>query len=107
MLITEMVARWKIRLSHRAKKEVGDVRLTNGTIQSDAFSTLLFVLMIDPLIMILKRSLGDRVEVLYCMDDLNASVTSIATAEIVHETVRKYAEAVGMVINSKCHPTQC
>ena len=60
-------------LSYGAKKEVGEVRLTNGIIQGDAFSPLLFVLMIDPLIKILKTRLGDRVEVLYSMDDLKAS----------------------------------
>ena len=47
-LIVEMMFRWKIRLSYGAKKEVGEVRLTNGIIQGDAFSPLLFVLMIDP-----------------------------------------------------------
>ena len=52
MLIVEMMARWKIRLSFGAKRDVGDVRLTNGIIQGDAFSPLLFVLMIDPLIKI-------------------------------------------------------
>ena len=31
-----------------ANKEVGEVRLENGIIQGDAFSPLLFVLMIDP-----------------------------------------------------------
>ena len=38
MLITEMMARWKIHLSYGAKKDVGDVRLANGIIQGDAFS---------------------------------------------------------------------
>mgnify|MGYP004575016551 FL=1 len=33
MLIVEMMARWKIRLSYGAKKEGGEVRLTNGIIQ--------------------------------------------------------------------------
>ena len=37
-LIIEMMTRWKIRLSYGAKKEVGEVRLTNGIIQGDAFS---------------------------------------------------------------------
>ena len=32
MLIIEMMARWKIRLSYGAKKEVGEVRLENGII---------------------------------------------------------------------------
>ena len=59
MLIIEMMARWKIRLSYGAKKEVGEVRLENGIIQGDAFSPLLFVLMIDPIIKIMKRRLGD------------------------------------------------
>ena len=101
MLIIEMMARWKIRLSYGAKKEVGEVRLTNGIIQGDAFSPLLFVLMIDPLIKILKRRLGDRVEVLFYMDDLKASMTDIQTARTVHEAVKKYAASVGMVINNK------
>ena len=65
------------RLSYGAKKEVGEVRLTNGIIKGDAFSPLLFVLMIDPLIKIVKKNLGNGVEVLYYMDDLKASVTSI------------------------------
>ena len=41
MLIIEMMARWNIRLSCGAKKEVGEVRLENGIIQGDAFSPLL------------------------------------------------------------------
>ena len=65
MLIIEMMNRWKIRLSYGAKKEVGEVGLEKGIIQGDAFSPLLFVLMIDPLIKILKKKVGDRVEVLY------------------------------------------
>ena len=101
MLIIEMMARWKIRLSYGAKKEVGEVRLENGIIQGDAFSPLLFVLMIDPLIKIIKTKLGERAEVLYYMDDLKVSMTSVETAKKVHETVKKYAEAVGMVINNK------
>ena len=59
MLIIEMMARWKIRLSYGAKKDVGDVRLENGIIKGDAFSPLLFVLMIDPLIKIMKMRVGD------------------------------------------------
>ena len=61
-LIIEMMARWKIRLSYGEKKEVGEVRLTNGIIQGDAFSPLLFVLIIDPLVKALKkRRLGEKV----------------------------------------------
>ena len=74
MLIIEMMARWKIRLSYGAKKDVGEVGLTNCIIQGDAFSPLLFVLMIDPLIKILKRGVGDETEILYYMDDLKASM---------------------------------
>ena len=47
-LVVDMMTRWKIRLSYGAKKEVGAVRLTNGIIQGDAFSPLLFVPTIDP-----------------------------------------------------------
>ena len=43
MLIIEMTAMWRIRLSYGAKKDVGEVRLTNGIIQGDAFSPPLFV----------------------------------------------------------------
>ena len=96
-----MMTRWKIRLAYGAKKEVGEVRLTNGIIQGDAFSPLLFDLTIDPLIKILKKKVGDEAQILYYMDDLKVSATSTKTAEIVHETVKNYALAVGMVINSK------
>ena len=89
--------RWRVRLSYGAKKEIGEVRLTNGIIQGDAFSPLLFVLTIDPLIKILKRRLGDRVEVLNYMDELKASVTNIEMAQTVHEIVKKYSLSVGMV----------
>ena len=100
-LIIEMMCRWKIRLSYGAKKEVGEVRLTNGIIQGDAFSPLLFVLMIDPLIKILKKEVGEEAEILYYMDDLKASTSSIGAAEKVHIIVKKYAASVGMVINKK------
>ena len=72
ILIIEMMSRWMIRLSYGAKKEVGEVRLTNGIIQGDAFSPLLFVLTIDPLIKILKGRVYERAEILYYMDDLKA-----------------------------------
>ena len=65
MLIIEMMARWRIRLSYGAKKDVGEVRLENGIIQGDAFSPLLFVLMRDPLIRSMKNKMGNQVEVLY------------------------------------------
>ena len=100
-LIVEMMLRWKIRLSYGAKKDVGEVRLSNGIIQGDAFSPLLFVLMIDPLIKTIKKRLGDEVEILYNMDDLKASATSIEAAQAEHETVKKFAVCVGMVINTK------
>ena len=48
ILIIEMMVRCKIQLSYGAKREVGEIRLENGIIQGDAFSPLLFVLMIDP-----------------------------------------------------------
>ena len=60
-LIIEMMARWKIRLSYGVIKEVGEVRLENSIIQGDAFSPLLFVLMIDPFIKILKIDENDIV----------------------------------------------
>ena len=96
-----MMGRWKIRLSYGAKKEVGEVRLTNGIIQGDAFSPLLFVLMIDPLIKVLKKRVGDEAEILYYMDDLKASMSSVETAQRIHQTVKKFAASVGMVINHK------
>ena len=76
-LIIEMMARRRIRLSYGVRKEVGEVRLENGIIQGDAFSPLLFVLMIDPLIKIVKKNVGERVEILYYMDDLKASMSNI------------------------------
>ena len=56
--------------------------------------------MIDPLIKILKKKVGDRVEVLYYMDDLKASMASTDIAQMVHGIVKKYAASVGMVINT-------
>ena len=100
-LVIEMMSRWRIRLSYGAKKEVGEVRLENGIIQRDAFSPLLFVLMIDPLIKILKKRLGSDVEILYYINDLKASMTNIQTAQSVHDIVKKYVDSIGMVINLK------
>ena len=57
--------------------------------------------MIDPLIKIIKTQLGERVEVLYYMDDLKVSMTNIETAQTVHGIVNRYAASVGMVINAK------
>ena len=101
MLIIEMMARWRIRLSYGAKKDVGEVRLENGIIQGDAFSPLSFVLMIDPLIKIMKKKLGKKGQILYYTDDLKVSMSSIATAQTIHFAVKKYAQSVGMVINNK------
>ena len=101
MLIIEMMTRWKIKLSYGVKKEVGEVRLIDGIIQGDAFSPLLFVLMIDPLIKVMKTRLGDRVEIIYYMDDLKASTDNVETARAVHVIVKKYSLSVGMVINNK------
>lgn len=100
MLIPEMMSRWKIRLSYGAKKEVGEVKLENGIIRGDAFSPLLFVLMIDPLIKT-EGKVGDRIEVLYSMDDLKASMANNQRAQTVDDIVKRYAESVGMVINNK------
>ena len=101
ILIIEMMARWKIRFTNGAKKHVGEVRLTNGIIQGDAFSPLLFVLMIDPLIKVMKNDVGDYTEVLFYMDDLKASMRDIETAEEDHETAKRYVDDVGLVINQK------
>ena len=97
----EMMARWKIQLSKGAKKEVGDVRLTNGIIQGDALSPLLFVLMIDPLIKIDKRRVGEGVEVLFYVDDMKASSSGIQIAQTVVHIMKRYSASVGMVINAK------
>ena len=99
MLIIEMMARWKIGLSYGAKKGVGEVRLANGIIPGDVLSPPLFVLMIDPLINMMKSRLSDRVKVLYYMDDLKASVSSVKIVHNVRVIVKRYANAVGMVIN--------
>ena len=84
-----------------AKKEVGETRLINGIIHGDAFSPLLFVLMIDPLIRILKTRDEDSVEVLDDMEDLKASLDSIKTAKKVNESVKTISTAVGIVVNKK------
>ena len=47
------------------------------------------MLTIDPLIKMMKKKLGKKVEILYYMDDLKASMTSIGTAERVHEIVKR------------------
>ena len=101
MLIIEMMAHWRIRLSNGAKKEVGEVRLTKGIIQGDAFSPLLFVLMIDHHVKIMKTELGCDAEILSYMDDLKASCACVEKAKEVHEMVKRYADSVGMVINNK------
>ena len=80
-IIIEMMARWKIRLSFGEKNEVGEVRLTNGIIQGDAFSPLLFVLMIDPLIKMLKKGVGEKAEILYYIDDLKVSTYTTEVQE--------------------------
>ena len=49
----------------------------------------------------MKRRLGDRAEILYYMDDLKASMRDVETAQAVHETVKKYAMSVGIVIYNK------
>ena len=72
ILTIEMMTRWRFCLSYGVKKDVCEVRPENGHIQADAFSPLLFVLIIDSLIKIMKRRVGDRSEVLNNMDDLNA-----------------------------------
>ena len=94
MLIIEMMARWKIRLSYGAKKDVGVVRLENGIIQGDAFYPLLIVLMIGLFIKILKKSLGDEVEIPYYMDDLKVSTDNIQKAETVLNDVKRYTTSL-------------
>ena len=66
----------------------------------------MFVLMIDPLIKIIKRNLGDRVEVLYDMDDIKASVMDVENVQRVHRIVKRYTAAVGMVINNMKYAIQ-
>ena len=97
----KMMARWNILLSYGAKKEVEEVRLENGIIQGDAFSPLLFVLLIDPLIKIVKKRIGNDAEIMYYVDDLKASMSTIGASQTVHKTVKQYASSVGMVINTK------
>ena len=84
MLIIEMMARWRIRLSYGEKKDVCEASLGNGIIQGDCFSPLLFALMIDPIIMIVKTRLGEHVEVLNSMDDPKASMVNVQIAQTVH-----------------------
>ena len=105
MLIIEMMARLKNRLSYGEKKAVSEIRLENGIIQGDAFSPLLFILMIDQLIKILKMRLGARVQILYYMDDLKESVSNIEIADNVDMIVKRYATSIGMVVNKKSMPS--
>ena len=86
------------------KEDVGEVRLTNSIIQGDAFSPLLFVLMIDPLIKIMKkRRVGEDAEILDYMDDLKSSMTDVHFAQTVHGVVKGHEDSDGMVINdTKC-----
>ena len=46
--------RWNIPISHGENKDAGEVYLTKGVIHGDAFSPLVFVLMIDLLIKTIK-----------------------------------------------------
>ena len=55
--------------------------------------------MIDPLIKILKKRV-DEAEIIYYMDDLKASTTSIERAKMIHQIVKEYVSSVGMVINT-------
>ena len=80
---------------------MGEVGLINGIVQGDAFSPLLFVLMIDPVIKVMKTQLGDRVEILYYTDDLKVSTENVETDRAVHGILKKYALSLGMVINNK------
>ena len=57
--------------------------------------------MIDPIIKIMKKKLGNKGQILYYMEDLKVSTSSIATARTIHFAVKKYAQSVGMVINNK------
>ena len=61
-----MMARWKIRLSYGARKEVRKVNLTTYIIQGDDVSLLLFVLMVDLLIKAVKKHVeGIETEILF------------------------------------------
>ena len=55
----------------------------------------------SPLIKIVKKPIGNDAEILYYMDDLKASMSTIGAARTVHETVKQYESSVGMVINNK------
>ena len=101
MLTIETLSRRRIRLSYGAKNEVWEVRLENGIIQGNAFSPLLFVLVIDFFTMVMKTRRDVRVENLQLIDDLKASSATIETAQTILETVKRYADSVGMVINAK------
>ena len=96
-----MMGRWNVRLSCGPKKDVGEVRLANGIIQGDAFSPLLFVLMIDPLIKVVKKRVNVKGKVLCNIEDLKASMTGVDIAQEVHEAVKKFAASVEIAINSK------
>ena len=75
--------------------------MTNGIIQGDAFSPLLFIMMIDPVIKIIKKNVEENAETLYYMEGLKASTDSIERAQTIHQTVKRYVMAVGIMINAK------
>ena len=84
-------------MGQRKTLEKSDLRMA----PSVATPPLLFDFMIDPIIKIMKRRLKEEAQVPYFMDDLKASMDDIETACIVHETVKGFAEEVGMVVNNK------
>ena len=49
----------------------------------------------------MKNRVEGGAEVLNYMEDMKASMTSLETAETLHEIVKNYALLVGMVINAK------
>ena len=83
------MAQCTVRLSYGQKKEVGKVQPENGIIRGDAFSSLLFVLIIDTLFKIIKMRVGDSAETPYSVDDLKVSMGTIGAAQTVHEIFKR------------------
>ena len=97
-----MTARWKIRLSYGAKKEVGEVRLENCIIHRDAFSPLLFVLMIDPLIKIMNKNRWIHVEILSYWSSQNTRpfVSENTTPRIkIYDTAFQFSKSTSPVVS--------
>ena len=78
----------------RGEERGREVCPENGIIQGDASSQLQLILSIALFMSSVKKSVGDRVEVLNYMDDLKASMSCVETAQNIHQNVKQHTVAV-------------